>query len=204
MGYEFEAGDAKYVDINNDGNINQQDIVYLGNANPKLTGGFGPGVKYKNWSLDAYFNFRYGCDIINSTKMSMESMYDFKNQSKAVLRRWRTPYENEADAPADLLPRALYKKGYNWLASDRYVEDGSFLRFQSLTLKYTFEKDVVRRLGVSALSLYCTLYNLYVWTNYSGLDPEVSSRSNDLNKLGYDTSKAPRAKTASIGINLTF
>lgn len=204
VGYEFEAGDAKYVDINNDGNINQQDIVYLGNANPKLTGGFGPGVKYKNWSLDAYFNFRYGCDIINSTKMSMESMYDFKNQSKAVLRRWRTPYENEADAPADLLPRALYKKGYNWLASDRYVEDGSFLRFQSLTLKYTFEKDVVRRLGVSALSLYCTLYNLYVWTNYSGLDPEVSSRSNDLNKLGYDTSKAPRAKTASIGINLTF
>lgn len=204
VGYEFEAGDAKYVDINHDGNINQQDIVYLGNANPRLTGGFGPSVKYKNWALEAYFYFRYGFDVVNSTKMYMESMYNFDNQSTATLRRWRTSYENEADAPNDLLPRALYQKGYNWLGSDRYVEDGSFLRFQSLTMKYTFERNFVRKLGVSALSMYCTLYNLYIWTNYSGMDPEVSPSSSDIFSIGYDNSKAPRPKTATIGINLTF
>lgn len=204
VGYEFEAGDAKYVDINNDGNINQQDIVYLGNANPTLTGGFGPTVKFRNWTVEAYFYFRYGFDVVNSTKMSMESMYNFDNQSTATLRRWKSPYENAEDAPRDLLPRALYQKGYNWLASDRYVEDGSFLRFQSLTMKYTFEKNFVRKLGISALSLYCTLYNLYIWTNYSGMDPEVSPSSSDIFNIGYDTSKAPRPKTATIGVNLTF
>ncbi len=205
-GYEFQAGDAMYEDINNDGNINYQDIVYLGDANPSLTGGFGPSVKFKNWSLDAYFYFRYGSDIVNSTKMSMESMYGFENQSTATLKRWRYAYENEADAPDDLLPRALYRAGYNWLGSDRYVEDGSFLRWQSLTLRYNFDRKLIQKLGLSALSVSGTLYNLYVWTNYTGMDPEVSfkSLSKDIYQIGYDESKAPRAKTFTLGLNLTF
>ena len=206
-GYQFEAGDARYEDINNDGNINYQDIVYLGDPNPTLTGGFGPGVKYKNWSVDSYFYFRYGFDIVNMTKMNMESMYGFDNQSTATLKRWRYPYENAADAPADLIPRALYKKGYNWLASDRYVEDGSFLRWQSLTVRYTFDRQKIQRLGLSALAITGTLYNLYTWTNYTGMDPDTSGRlttASGLKISGFDNSKAPKAKTFTLGLNLSF
>ncbi len=205
-GYEFQAGDARYEDINNDGNINHQDIVYLGDANPTLTGGFGPSIKYKNWSVDAYFYFRYGSDIVNSTKMNMESMYNFDNQSTATLKRWRHPYQDAADAPSDLIPRALYRQGYNWLGSDRYVEDGSFLRWQSLTFRYNFDRKLINRLGLSALNISGTLYNLYTWTSYTGMDPEVSFRSlsKDIFQIGYDTSKAPRPKTFTLSLNLTF
>lgn len=205
-GYLFEAGDAKYADINHDGNINYMDIVYLGDANPSLLGGFGPTVKYGKWSLEAYFYFRYGFEIVNSTKMNMEKMYDFNNQSTAVLRRWTHAYENVDEAPADLLPRALYRKGYNWLGSDRYVEDGSFLKFKSLTLRYVFDKELVKKMGLSDLNLNFTLYNLYTWTNYTGMNPEVSLRnvSKDIYSIGYDESKAPSNMDFMLGINVTF
>jgi hypothetical protein len=205
-GYVFEAGDAKYADINHDGNIDYMDIVYLGNANPTLLGGFGPSLRYKKWSLDAYFYFRYGFDIVNSTKMNMEKMYNFDNQSTAVLRRWTQPYDNPEDAPSDLLPRALYSKGYNWLGSDRYVEDGSFLKFKSITLKYSFDKALVKKIGLSDLNLNFTIYNLYTWTNYTGMNPEVSVRnvSTDIYSIGYDTSKAPSNMEFMFGLNATF
>jgi TonB-linked SusC/RagA family outer membrane protein len=205
-GYLFEAGDAKYADINHDGNINYMDIVYLGNANPLLLGGFGPTIKYKKWTLDAYFYFRYGFDIVNSTKMNMEKMYDFNNQSTATLRRWTYPYENPDDAPPDLLPRALYKKGYNWLGSDRYVEDGSFMKFKSVTLRYTFDKDLIQKVGLSELNVNFTVYNLFTWTRYTGMNPEVSIRnvSKDIYSIGYDESRAPSNMDFMFGVNVTF
>lgn len=206
VAYMFEEGDARYADINYDGNIDHMDIVYLGDANPLLFGGFGPSIKYKSWTLDAYFYFRYGFDIVNSTKMQMEKMYDFNNQSTATLRRWTHPYDNPEDAPGDLLPRALYKKGYNWLGSDRYVEDGSFMKFKSISLRYSFNKNWIKKIGMSDLSLNFTLYNIYTWTNYTGMNPEVSVRrkADDLYSIGYDTSKAPSNMDFMLGVNVTF
>src|SRR5690606_35542706 len=88
--YVFQAGDAMYEDINHDGVIDQKDIVYLGNSNPKLTGGFGVNIVYdKKWSLLTFFNYRHGSDIINGTKMNTTDMLGYNNQSTAVLRRWR-------------------------------------------------------------------------------------------------------------------
>ncbi len=204
IGYQFQPGDAKYGDINHDGNIDYQDIVYLGNANPLLTGGFGPGIRYKNLTVNAFFNFRYGNDVVNSTKMSLESMNGFDNQSTATLKRWRHSYENESDAPADLLPRAYYKGGYNYLGSDRYVEDGSFLRWKSLTVKYNLDKKVLKRTFISDCNLWLTVQNLYTWTNYTGMDPEVSVGGSDPFKLGYDTSRTPRTKNFTLGVNVSF
>ncbi|MCD8261518.1 MAG: hypothetical protein LUD15_08540 [Bacteroides sp.] len=139
--YEFQPGDARYTDVNNDGNIDYQGIVYLGNSTPKFTGGFGPMIRYKDFTLNAYFNFRYGNKVVNRAKMNLEKIYNFDNQSTAVLRRWRHKYESEAEAPSDLLPRALYNTGYNYLGSDRFIEDGSFLRFKSLSLKYQVNRN---------------------------------------------------------------
>ncbi len=206
IGYEFQAGDAKYEDINHDGNINYQDIVYLGDVNPLLTGGFGPTVRYKRMlTLNAYFYFRYGCEVINQTRMDMEKMHDFNNQSTAVLRRWREPYEDATSAPADLLPRALYRSGYNWLGSSRYVEDGSFLRFRSLTVTYNFDKKLINKFGINDLKLWATMQNIYVWTNYTGMDPEISLRAAvKSGDLGKDTSRSGRPKEFSVGLSTSF
>jgi hypothetical protein len=133
--------------------------------------------------------------------MNLENMYGYSNQSTAVLKRWRQPYENAADAPEGLLPRALYGSGYNWLASDRFVEDGSFLRWKSMTFRYNFERGTINKLGLSELYLYGTVNNLYVWTNYTGQDPEVSMSGSN---KGKDYSQAPVPKTVTIGINVSF
>lgn len=204
VGYEFQPGDAKYADINHDGNINAQDLVYLGDVNPLLTGGFGPTIRFrKSISVNAYFYFRYGFEVINQTRMDMENMYGFNNQSKAVLKRWRHEYADASTAPTDLLPRALMSKGYNYLGSDRFVEDGSFLRFKSLTVNYNFDKKVVSKLGMNDLKLWVTMQNIYIWTNYSGMDPEVSMRSG-ISGLGYDTSRSGRPQEYSMGLSVTF
>jgi len=127
-------------------------------------------------------------------------MYDYNNQSMAVLRRFRHTYETAeevAAAPTDLLPRALYNTGFNWLGSDRFVEDASFLRFRSLTVKYQVDSRFLKKFDVRALSLWFTAQNLFVWTNYTGQDPEVSAN-------GYDTGMAPRQKDYILGLTLNF
>lgn len=203
VAYEFQAGDAKYADINHDGNINSQDIVYLGDVNPLLTGGFGPTIRWKSsLSLTAYFYFRYGGEVINQTRMEMENMYSFNNQSTAVLRRWTRTYE-DGTAPDGLLPRALMGKGYNWLGSDRYVEDGSFLRFKSLTLNYNFDKKITKKLGINSLKVWGTMQNIALWTNYTGMDPEISLKSK-ITDVGKDTSRSGKPAELSFGLTASF
>jgi len=199
--YQFQPGDAKYKDVNKDGNINYQDVVYLGDNNPMFFGGFGTSITWKRqWTINTFFNFRVGNDAVNQVKMNMEKMYDYNNQSMAVLRRFRHTYETAeevAAAPTDLLPRALYNTGFNWLGSDRFVEDASFLRFRSLTVKYQVDSRFLKKFDVRALSLWFTAQNLFVWTNYTGQDPEVSAN-------GYDTGMAPRQKDYIVGLTLNF
>ena len=204
--YEFQPGDAKYKDINHDGNINEQDVVYLGNGNPLLNGGFGLNVKYKAWTLSTFFNFRYGGDIINISKAGLEAMSGFGNQAKSVLRRWRHEYSVEEVAagkvPSGLLPRAVLAQGYNSLPSSRYVEDGSFLRFKTATLSYQCPKAWLQGTFISDAKIYVQMQNIYCWTKYTGMDPEISM-SNAQNP-GYDTSTTPRPHEYTLGINLKF
>ncbi len=199
IGYTFQPGDAIYEDINHDGNINYQDVVYLGNSNPKYTGGFGSSVSYKGQlKLTAFFNFRYKNDVINGTKMNTTNMYGFDNQSTAVLRRWR----KEGDVTD--IPRALYRNGYNFLGSDRYVENASFIRFRTITLRYTAPKKIADKLKLKNISGYITGENLYTWTKYTGQDPEVSLRGSDPFRVAFDQSFTPPAKIFTIGISASF
>ncbi|AHF15132.1 SusC/RagA family TonB-linked outer membrane protein [Niabella soli] len=197
--YVFQPGDARYEDMNHDGNINYMDAVYLGNSNPKFTGGFGASATFKGrLKLTAFFNYRYGYDVINQTKMLTTNMYGYDNQSTAVLRRWRKEGD-ETD-----IPRALFGSGYNWLGSDRYVEDASFIRFRTMTLRYTFAPSLIQRLRIRNLSAYLTVENLYTWTNYTGQDPEVSLRGSDPFRVATDQSVTPPSKTFTIGLTGSF
>jgi TonB-linked SusC/RagA family outer membrane protein len=199
ISYTFQPGDAMYEDINHDGNINYQDIVYLGNGSPKFTGGFGSSLTYKSqWKLTAFFNYRYKYDVVNGTKMTTTNMYGFDNQSTAVLRRWK----KEGDVTD--IPRAMYRTGFNWLGSDRYVEDASFLRFRTATLRYTAPKKFVDKLKLKNLSAYVTVENVFTFTNYTGQDPEVSTKGNDPFRVAVDNSYTPPVKSFTIGLTGTF
>ena len=191
-------GDAKYEDINHDGVINENDIVYLGNANPKLIGGGGFQLKYKDFTLTTFSYGRFGQKVINKARMNLESMYGTNNQSTAVLHRWRSEGD-ETD-----IPRALYGMGFNYLGSDRFVEDATFVRLKTLSLSWNVPKALLKKLnwGVSRANVFITGYDLFTWTNYKGQDPEVSLPA--ATKLVEDNATTPVSKRFAFGLTLNF
>lgn len=193
--YEFRGGDAIYEDINHDGTINELDIVYLGNSNPSAQGGFGLTFRYKRWSLKTDFTYRLNVDVVNNARMSFENMYGFDNQSVAVNWRWR----KEGDITE--IPRAVYNSAYNFLGSDRYVEDASYLRFSYLQLSYSFEPGMLKKIGIRQLNMYASIDNLLIITRYSGLDPEVASGSDG---IAYDNQRTPRSRSYTLSLSLGF
>lgn len=195
--YTCYPGDAKYDDINHDGKIDKNDIVYLGNCNPIVSGGGGFNIKYKNFGLTVFFHYRIGQKIINTARMESEAMYNSDNQSTAVLRRWR----NEGDDTD--IPRALWNYGLNYLGSDRFVEDCSFVRLKTLSLSYNFPKSFCKKFGLNGINVFFTGYDLFTITDYSGQDPEVTLPTT-LTDLAEDDSQTPRSKRFSIGVTLNF
>ena len=194
--YKFTGGDAIYEDVNHDGNINELDLVYLGNSNPKAQGGFGFTFTYKKFSLKTNFSYRYDVDVINSARMGVENMYGNFNQSKAVNWRWR----KEGDITE--IPRALYNTGYNYLGSDRYVEDASYLRLSYVQASYSFDKKWLKEhLGLENLTIYASADNLCFWSSYTGLDPEVSAGAWG---RAYDNSKTPRSRSYTLSLSVGF
>jgi hypothetical protein len=191
----FRGGDAIYEDINHDGQIDELDIVYLGSSLPKFTGGFGFKFHYGRWSLNSQFNFRYGNKIINAARMNAEKMYDNNNQSRAVNWRWRV----EGDITE--IPRALRQAGYNYLGSDRFVEDGSFIRLNYAQLSYSLDPKLIKKWGLTQLSFYVSANNLFVLTKYSGADPEVGYGSMG---IVTDNAQTPRSKSFTGGLTIQF
>ena len=197
--YTFQPGDAKYEDVNHDGNIDSRDVVYLGNSNPKFIGGFGPSITFnKKLKILAFFNFRVGYDVVNGTDMITTNMYGWDNQSKAVLSRWRNPGD------VTDIPRAVYGAGYNWLGSDRYVEDASFLRFRSATISYDFGNGLKKSLNIDNLRVYLNADNIMTFTNYRGQDPEVTMRGGDPFDMAIDYSRTPPTRRFTLGISTRF
>ena len=195
--YRFNGGDAIYEDINHDGQINALDIVYLGSSLPKLTGGFGFSFNYGDWRLSTQFNYRVGNKILNKARLHAEAMIGNDNQSQAVNYRWR----KEGDVTS--IPRAMYgdNSNYNTLISDRFVEDGSYLRMNYIQLNYTIRKKYLKWAGVNRVSLYASANNPFIITKYSGVDPDISSG-------GYapaiDNAQTPRSRSYTLGITVEF
>jgi TonB-linked SusC/RagA family outer membrane protein len=203
--YTFVGGDAKYQDVNHDGKIDALDVVYLGDLNPDYMGGGEARFRYKNLTFSAFFNFKTGSKIINQTRMYAENMSGFDNQTTATNSRWR----REGDVTD--VPRALWQGpggatplyGYNWLGSDRFVEDGSFLRLKTASLMYNFSTKFCDRLRIKDLKIYVTGYNLYTWTRYSGQDPDVAPPSKP-DILPVDNNLTPPSTRLMLSINITF
>jgi len=190
-------GDAKYQDLDGNGIIDQYDIVYLGNAMPLFTSGGGFSIRYKSFLLTTFFHGRFGQKVVNSARISTENMQGTSNQSTAVLSRWR----HEGDMTE--IPRALYGEGYNYLGSDRFVEDASFVRLKMVSLRYSLPKTFLNRYGIQRLDVFTTMQDLYTWTDYSGQDPEVSLSSN-IYMLSEDKASTPRPRRFALGIMLNF
>ena len=198
-GTNFKGGDAIYEDINHDGSINHLDVVYLGNSLPKLTGGFGFRFNYDRWSLNAQFNYRIDFDIVNMARLNMESMSSNNNQSQAVNFRWR----KEGDVTS--IPRAMISSenvpNYNTMISDRFVEDGTFLRLNYLQISYSLPEKMAKKIGLNGLRFYASGNNLFCLTKYSGVDPELGYGGYSVTT---DNAQTPRAKSYTLGVTIDF
>jgi len=194
--YEFVGGDAIYEDINYDGNINELDIVYLGSSLPKLQGGFQVNFTWGRFTWNNSFTFRYGNRIVNGARMNAECMYNTDNTSAAINWRWRV------EGDKTIMPRALYQAGFNYLGSDRYVEDGSFVRWNSMNFGYNFDPKTIKPLHISSLRLGLTMNNIATFTKYTGLDPESAGASRG--SVARDNSQTPRSRSLSFTANMSF
>lgn len=202
--YIFEAGDAKYNDINYDGKIDMNDVIYLGNVNPDIIGGFGATYSVQGFTASAQFVYRLGHQIVNIYALNTQGMDNKNNQSTATLRRWRKPGDGEGMAEDEILPRAYVNHLANNLQSDRYVEDGDYLRLNNVSLKYAFKKEFCQKMGVDRIEVSMNMRKLYTWTAYSGQDPEITLNFSNLNTLGTDQGAAPPSRMITSGLKVNF
>lgn len=220
-GISLRPGVLKIKDLDSNGVIDANDRTVIGRALPKAFGGFGLNGTFKNFDFTALFNWMYGNQVYNTGKISMNMYYrtSYGNMLNTMNYNDRFKYiDDQGNAVTDLEQlRALNANAKIWSpfsmgnASPVFhswaVEDGSFLRLQTVSLGYSLPKTVISRLGMSRLRLYLTVYNAFLWTKYSGYDPDVSvTRSSGYSQLtpGVDFSAYPRSRNFTAGINITF
>ncbi len=192
-------GDVRFKDLNGSGTITGDDQEIIGSGLPTFYGGFTNNLKYKNLDLSIFLQYSGGNQIYNNTRAFAEGMNSIFGQFASVLNRW-TPTN-----PSTTIPRAVYlDPNNNRRTSDRWLEDGDYLRFKNVSLGYTFSPQILSKMRVSNLKLYVAAQNLFTLTDYSGFDPEVSTFSDTNTSPGTDFLTFPQAKTFTFGINLTF
>lgn len=209
-----QTGNAVYDDLNGDGIITSADRQIVGNALPKYTGGLTNNFNYKGFDLSFFFYFQQGNKIMNMNDFFMVHGGTQANIGflPRQLERWQNPGDvtdiprltTYSGNPTQNGGAANNYGGTVASLSSRYLEDGSFIRLKALTLGYALPKDVLSRIGVSKLRIYVQGTNLLTFTKYGGLDPEVSSQSNNQNTVGYDWATVPQPKTIQVGANVTF
>jgi TonB-linked SusC/RagA family outer membrane protein len=195
-----KPGDIRFVDVNSDGKIDASDRTIIGNPNPKFTGGITNTLAYKGIELSFFFQSSYGNDIYNQNRQTIEGMNGPYNQTTAVLNRW-TPTNTNTN-----IPRAVTgdPNGNASRVSDRFIEDGSYLRLKNLTLGYTLPSGLLQPAHISNIRVYVTGQNLITWTKYSGYDPEVSADPFSSTAFGRDLGVYPQARTYTVGLNASF
>lgn len=207
-------GSMKLKDLNNDGIVNSNDLTVIGNVNPKCAGGFNISGHFYGFDMSANFNFSIGNDVYNANRIEWTtSRYKYRNLSDEMAsgKRWTNLDENGeiVNDPATL--ESMNSNTTMWspymnkfVLSDWAIEDGSFLRLNTLSLGYTIPAKYTKMARIQSLRLYATCSNVFIITNYSGSDPEVSTRRATGLTPGVDYSAYPKSRQLIFGINLNF
>lgn len=209
-------GDYIFADINGDGVINNQDCTFIGDPQPDFTYGIGNTFSWKGFDLSIFFNGSYGNDILNLTGRELSDVRVNSNLLKECAgyaklgvidpnlpdNDFRNLYVTN---PGSRLPRlSASTTNANNRVSDRYVEDGSYIRLQNISLSYTLPKSLVTKLKLQNVKVYMNLQNVYTWTNYSGYDPEVGAMYGDALMTGVDYGRYPSPRIYTFGLNISF
>ncbi|MDJ1479265.1 TonB-dependent receptor [Cytophagaceae bacterium YF14B1] len=192
-----KPGDRKYLDLNNDKKINDQDRTIIGRAQPKFIAGMTNTFSYKGIELTVFLQGVYGNHILNANRFELEYLNGTTNQDLDMLNRW-TPTNTDTD-----IPRASTTRPANRISS-RQIEDGSYLRLRNVQIAYTLSNSLLKAIRLQSVRIYATAQNLMTWTNYSGFDPEVNRFGQDSRSQGFDYGGYPAAKTFLFGLNIGF
>lgn len=223
------VGDIKYKDISGpdgkpDGVINEYDKTNLGSPMPKFTFGWTNTFRYKDFDLSIFINGSYGNKVMNYLGMQLTHMNSaWENQLNSVTGRARLEsidpdkvypagqywYDDVTNVrvsnPEAVIPRAsIQDPNDNDRISDRYVEDGSYIRLKNITLGYTFPSKLIKKFGINNLRLYANIQNLLTITGYDGYDPEIGASTQSTNVYGLDYGRYPSPTVYSFGLNVSF
>jgi hypothetical protein len=185
-------GDLRFVDYHKDGVINSLDRTYLGSSIPKFVFGFNCELAYKAFEISADFQGQAGNKIFNGKEVVRPDPYNFEQH---VFDRWT------GEGTSNTEPRASFG-GYNYSISDRFIQNGSFLRLRNVTLAYRIPESITRKFKLAELRVYLKATNVFTLTQFTGYTPEIGSY--DVLSNGIDYGSYPVTAVYSLGVNLTF
>jgi len=189
-----KPGDVRFVDVNNDGILNQEDRTMIGNPTPDFTFGMNASLEYRQFDFSLLLSGAYGNDVFNGAQ---RQDLRYTNRSTKILDRWTE------EGTSNEIPRYTWLDvNNNYRISDLYIEDGSFLRIKNLQVGYTFDDNVLQRLKSKDLRVYLSVENLFTITKYTGADPEIGAMSSF--DIGIDRGVYPQARTWRVGTTMTF
>ncbi|SDY60893.1 SusC/RagA family TonB-linked outer membrane protein [Hymenobacter psychrophilus] len=193
----IRPGDIRYVDLNGDGQVDNSDRTIIGNPNPKFIGGFSNNFGFKGFDLNVFLQFSYGGDLLNANRILFEggALKNGLNQFESYVDRWSPENPDSKNFRVGGQGPRVY--------STRTIEDGSYLRLKTVNLGYTVPATLTSKAHLKTLRFYASAQNLLTWTKYSGNDPEVSIYSSPLTP-GFDFSAYPRARTYTLGLNVSL
>ncbi|MDR2840753.1 MAG: TonB-dependent receptor [Paludibacter sp.] len=212
-------GDYIYKDVNKDGKLDINDMDFIGNPEPKFTYGIGNTLSYKGIDLSIQLQGTYGNDVVNYAQRYLGNpMRNISNlftdaldyaQLELINPNGPDDYRNVrivgGNKFASRLTSSSPSSNYNYVFSDRFIEDGSYLRIQNISIGYNFPSKWIKPIGIENLKIYANMQNLYTFTKYRGYDPEVGSTYEGGNWLmGIDNGRYPTPRIITFGLNLTF
>ncbi len=190
-------GDIRYLDLNGDGSIDDNDRTYIGNPQPKVFYGINFNASYKGFDLYLFFQGSYGNDVFNATNWYLWHTSAGYNRSKELLNSW------DGEGSSDKFPALNTKDHKNNVISDRYVEDGSYLRLKNFQIGYSLPQSLIGSAGLEQVRVYVGGQNLLTFTKYTGLDPEIGNLYSDLS-AGVDLGTYPQPRIIQVGAKIVF